>query len=278
MKESKSFYPKEGTCRRSIVCLTALLLFLVSGCAGIERRLFEKPFDSESVANLKAHLLEQSEKVESLFSVGRLEVKGWQGHEIEAAIFSAWIPSPLKIKIEVTHPWGQPILYLVVDGEMFRLLSFPERKIYSGPFSTRSLSKFLPGEMDQSLIQDLLRAYPVLDSAHRAYSKEPNQISFFGSEGEEVRVIKFDRESREPTEVVIPHRNVKLVFRDLEAAGGLVFARETALVHVLGGRRLVRRIETMVFNRTIPDQVFSLEAVAGFETVFLSPDPEGEEK
>lgn len=240
--------------------------------------MFEKPFDPESVATLKAHLLDQSRKVESLFSVGRLQVKGWQGQEIEAAIFSAWIPSPLKIKIEVTHPWGLPILHLLVDGETVRLLSFRERKIYTGPFSTRSLSKFLPGEVDQSLIQDLLRAYPVVDSAHRAHSNEPNQISFYGPEGEEVRVIKFDRESREPTEVGVPHRNVKLVFRDLEAAGGLLFARETALVHILGGRRLVRRIETMVFNQSIPDQVFSLEAVPGFETVFLSPDPGGEKK
>jgi hypothetical protein len=278
LKESKSFCPRKGTSRPSIACLTASLLLFVSGCAGIERRLFEKPFDPEAAATLKTHLLEQSRKVESLFSVGRLEVKGWQGREIEAAIFSAWTPSPLKIKIEVTHPWGQPILHLVVEGETFRLLSFRERKLFTGPFSTPFLSKFLPGEMDQNLIQDLLRAYPVIDSAHRAHSKEPNQISFYGPEGEEVRVIKFDRDSREPTEVEVPHRNVKLVFRDFESAGDLLFARETALVHVLGGRRLVCRIETMVFNRTIPEQVFSLEAPPGVETVFLSPDPEGEEK
>jgi hypothetical protein len=56
--------------------------------------LFERPFDPEVVADLKADLLDQREKVQSFFSAGRLQVKGWRGQELEAAIFSAWIPLP----------------------------------------------------------------------------------------------------------------------------------------------------------------------------------------
>jgi len=248
------------------------VLLFFSGCAGIERRLFERPFEPEAVEALKADLMDQRERVQSFFSVGRLQVKGWQGQDLDAAIFSAWTLSPMRIKIEVTHPWGQPILHLLVDGEDLRFLSFSERRLYAGPFTTRSLSRFLPGEVDQSLIQDLLRAYPGFDPEHRAYSNEPNKISFYGPEREELRVIKFDRESRRPTEVILPHQDIRLVFSDFDAADGLWFARETALFHVLWGRRLVHKIETMVFNRTIPDQVFSLQAPPGFETVFLSAD------
>lgn len=271
MKGLKSFFRREGTSRRSTACLVAAALLFVSGCAGIERRLFERPFEPEAVAVLKAGLLEQREKVQSFFSVGRLQVKGRQGREMDAAVFSAWTHSPRRMKIEVTHPWGQPMLHLLVDGQALRLLSFSERKLYTGPFTTRSLSKFLPGEVDQSLILDLLRAYPVIDPEHRARSNEPNQISFYGPGWEELRVLKFDRESLRPKEVALPHQNIRLVFSDLEAVDGLWFARETALVHVLGGRRLVHRVETMVFNPAIPDQVFSLQAPPGFETVFLSP-------
>jgi outer membrane lipoprotein-sorting protein len=271
LKALESFSHREGASRRSKACLIAFVVLFIAGCAGIERRLFERPFDPEAVAALKADLLDQREKVQSFLSAGRLQVKGWRSQELEAAIFSAWISSPLKIKIEATHPWGQPILHLLVDGETFHLLSFSERKLYTGPFTTRSLSTLLPGEVDQSLLQDLLRAYPVIDPEHRAHSNEPNRISFYGAEDKEVRVIKFNRENLRPTEVVLPHQNIRIVFSDFEVIDGLWFARETALVHALGGRRLVHNIETMVFNRTIPDQVFDLQAPPGFETVFLYP-------
>lgn len=251
--------------------LVACAFLLAPGCASIERRLFERPFDPDAVAALKADLQEQRDRVHSFFSVGRLQVKGWHGRDLDASVFSAWTCSPRRIKIELTHPWGQPMLHLLAEGETFRLLSFAARKLYTGPFTSRSLSEVFPGELDPSLIEDLLRAYPVLDPELQARSNKPNQLSFYGPGGGEVRVIKFDRESRKPTEVILPHRNVRLVLSDFHDAEGLLFAREAALVHVLGGRRLVHSIETMVFNRTIPDPVFSLQAPPGFETVFLFP-------
>jgi hypothetical protein len=270
LKHSENCSPREKTVHCLKTCLIAIAVLFVAGCAGIERRLFERPFDPEVVADLKSDLLDQSEKVQSLFSSGRLQVRGWRGQELEATIFSAWVRSPVKIKIEVTHPWGQPILHLLVDGENFRLLAFGERKLYTGPFTARSLSTLLPAELDQSLLQDLLRAYPGLDPDQRAHSEEPNRISFYGPEGDGVRIIKFDRETLRPMEVMLPRQNIRLVFSDFESVDGIRFARETALVHPLGGRRLIHRVETIVFNRTIPDQVFSLQAPPGFDTVFLS--------
>jgi hypothetical protein len=182
LKGSENVSLKEGIFRRPVACLVASVVLLVAGCAGIERRLFERPFDPEAVAALRADLLDQSERVKSVFSAGQLLVKGWRGQDLEAAVFSAWLPSPLKIKVEVTHPWGQPMLHLLVDGEDFRLLSFAERKVYDGPFTTSGLSMVLPGDLDQRLLQDLMRAYPVLDPEHRARSNEPNRISFYGAQ------------------------------------------------------------------------------------------------
>jgi hypothetical protein len=82
-------------------------------------------------------------------------------------------------------------------------------------------------------------------------------------------VIRFDRESLRPLEVILPHQNIRLAFSDIETVEGFRFARETSLVHSLGGRRLTYRIETMVFNRAIPGEVFALQAPPGFETVSL---------
>lgn len=271
MKRLRSFCHRGRGRGRTAASLVACAFLLASGCAGVERRLFERPFDPDAVAVLKAGLEEQRDRVRSFFSAGRLQVKGWQGRDVEAAVFSAWTASPRRIKIELTHSWGQPMLHLLVDGEVFRLLSFGERKLYTGPFTGRSLSKVLPGEMDPDLIEDLLRSYPVVEPGLRALSKEPHQISFYGAEGEERRTIKFDRHTLRPAEVVVPYRSIRLVFGDFQSVEGLHFAREAALVHVLGGRRLVRQVDTMVFNRTIPDPVFTLQAPPGFETVYLFP-------
>lgn len=270
MKKLRGFSRKGRRSGKSYACLVALCLFFVPGCAGVERHLFESRFDPQTVAALVTDLQDQNEKVRTFFSSGRLWVKGWQGEEGEATIFSAGARAPFRLKLEITHPWGQPILHLLVDGTEFRLLSFNERKLYFGPFTRESLSRVFPEEMDPTLIWDLLRSYPFVETPYRAYSDAANQIRFSNEKGFEEEVIEFDRETRRPKELILPQQNIKLVFSDFQVSQGIWYAGQTALVHVLGGKRLVHKVEQMVFNRTIPDQVFTLDAPPGFEIVPLN--------
>jgi hypothetical protein len=250
-------------------CLVALFSLLVPGCAGVRSFLFATPFDQQAVAALVSDLQSQNDRVHSFFSSGRLWVKGWDGEE-EAAIFSAATRAPCRIKVEVTHPWGQPVLQLLVDGNDVRYLSFSERKLYFGKITDQGFSRFFPEEMNQTLIWELLRAYPILEPPYRADSDKPNQINFTNAEGVEKEVITFDRENRQPEELILPHQNIKLVFSDLQVCEGIWYAKETAVVHVLGGKRLIHKVGNMVFNETIPDAVFSLQAPPGFEIVPLN--------
>lgn len=270
MKGSRSSSNKKR-CRRSLLGLLAWCVILSSGCAGLERRFFERPFDSEAVAFLTGELRAQNEKVQSFFSVGRLQARGWQGEAGEAATFCAGTTSPLRIKIEVTHEWGQPILQILIESDRFRYLSFTDRKLYVGSLNSPSLAKLLPGDMDQSLLHTLVRAYPVLPPHQSAHSHEPNQITFHGEGGGHVRIITFERDSLRPKEVTVPPQSIKLVFSDFQSVSGIHFAGETLLVHALGGRRLSHKVKSMVFNRSIPEEVFSIRAPPGFEEVPLSP-------
>lgn len=254
-----------------MIGLIAWGMILVSGCAGLERRFLEKPFDPETAAALTAELRSQNDRVQSFFSVGRLQVRGWQGEEGEASTFCAGTASPFKMKIEITHPWGQPIFQILVESDRFRFLSFTDRKLYSGPWNSPRLAGLLPGDMDPSLLHDLVRAYPVLPPFHSADSHEPSRIAFRGEAGEEVRVIRFCRDSLRPEEVMVPGQDFRLVFSDFRSAGDIHFAGRTALVHSLGGRRLLHSIERMVFNRNIPEEVFTIQAPPGFEEVALPP-------
>jgi len=268
LKRSESFSRRRRKPGKLFPCLIVAGLLLGPGCAGVER-LFEPPLDPTSVAALVEDLQTQNAGVQTFFSSGRLWVKGRHGEEGEANVFSAAIQNEGRIKLEITHPWGQPLVHILVDGTDFRLLSFNERKLYVGAFTDEALSTFFPEAMDRTLIWDLLRAYPVLEPPYRARSDRANRISLMSEEGVEREIVAFDRESRRPTELILPRQNIKLVFSDFQESEGIQYAGETSLVHILGGKRLTHRIEKMVFNRVIPDQVFTLQAPPGFETVPL---------
>ena len=222
------------------------------------------------MADLKA----QNERVQTFFSSGRLWAKGWYGDDGEANIFAATTRDPFRTKIEVTHPWGQPLLYLLEDGKDFRLLSYPERKLYFGELSARSLSRFLPEDMDQTVLRDILRAYPVLEATYRVHPERGNQISFYNRQGQEVRIVELDRETLLPREVVLPHQNIKLVFENFQESGGFRYARKVTVTHFLGGKLIVYTVEKMVFNHKIPDQVFTLQAPPGFEIMLVEQESE----
>jgi hypothetical protein len=248
-----------------LTCLLALCLLLLPSCAGLGRSLFETPLDERALGIVVADLREQDQKVRSFFSSGRLWVKGWYGDDGEANIFAATTTSPFRMKIEATHPWGQPLLYLLEEGKDFRLLSYSERKLYFGESSPRSLSRFLPGNIDQTVLLDILRAYPVLEPSYRVFSKRGNEIRFQNQQGEEVRIVELDPVTRLPQEVILPHQSVKLVFQDFQESAGFRYARKVTVVHPLGGKLMIYTVEKMVFNREIPDEVFTLQAPQGFE-------------
>jgi hypothetical protein len=265
LKKSKSFSNRGRKAERSLGCLLFLCLLLLSGCAGLGRALFERPLNERALAVVVADLKKQNEGIQSFFSSGRLWVKGWYGDDGEANIFAATTTAPYRNKIEVTHPWGQPLLYLLEEGKEFRLLSYSERKLYFGELSAHSLSRFLPGNMDQSVLRDILRAYPVLEPSFRVLSKGANQVSFWNPQGEEVRIVELDRETLLPREVVLPHQNINLILENFQESGGFRYARKVTVTHFLGGKLMVYTVEKMVFNQKIPDQVFTLEAPPGFE-------------
>jgi hypothetical protein len=266
LKKSRNFSGRGAKAATSLKCLLGLCILLLSGCAGLGRSLFESPLDERALTVVIADLKKQNQEVQSFFSSGRLWVKGWYGDEGEANVFAASTRSPSRTKIEAVHPWGQPLLYLLEEGKDFRLLSYSERKLYFGKLSAGSLSRFLPGDIDQTVLRDILRAYPVLEPSYRVLSKRGSEISFSNQQGEEVRLVELDPETLLPREVVLPHQNIKLVFENFQESDGFRYARKVTAVHSLGGKLMIYTVEKMVFNQKIPAQVFTLQAPQGFET------------
>jgi hypothetical protein len=249
--------------------LLSLVLFLFQGCA-LFRPLPERPLNGQQVDAALSRIREQGASVASFYAVGNLSVKNWIW-EREANLFTAGTRSPLGVKIEITHAWGQPILHVLLDRSRFRVLSFPERTLYLGDFDPKALSRFLPVDCDLDLLWAALRAYPILLEHERVSSRRTNQISLFDKQGVAIEIIELT-EGLQPGSVIFPEKHLEFEFADFESREGIVYARKVEVKDLKGKRSLKLELSKMVFNRPIPQEILALEKPPAFETVRIEKD------
>ncbi len=210
----------------------------------------------------------QEGKVFSFYSSGRISLQD-RNWESESHVLIAGNRNPFKIKIEVTHPWGRPIVHILIDGKNLQVLSFPEKKLYLGAFTPEALSRFLPGELDAHLVWAALRGYPHLLAHHRTTSIRANQIRLFDKKGKVLEIIDLHPDSKLPTTVFFPEKNMGLEFSDFQELEGIYYARQVRVEDMEGRSNLMLRNRKTVFNETIPEQVFHLEKPPSFGTYAL---------
>ena len=264
-----------------VILLASFLLvsvLLSAGCATVLRPVPMKPLTIHEATNIIADIRDQGDKVSSFYALGSVLVKDWKW-ESEADILIAGIRTPPKIKIEITHPWGKPILHILIDNNRLEVLSFDEKKLYLSDFTPEALSDFFPGEFfDHNLIWAVLRGYPNLLSHYGIESRKTNQISLFNNRDTEVEVIDLYAESLLPKKVSFPEKSLTLLFSGFKENDGIYYAWEVTVENIKGNRDLKLRNRRMVFNRTIPDQIFTLEKLPAFETVYMDKEQDASKK
>ena len=115
--------------------LFLLCIVPLAGCAAIAPSFVQKPFSDAQVETILSGIQKQHEKVSSFYRMGRvLAKKGlW---EQEAHVLIAGTKAPFRIKVELTHPWGQPIAHILVLGNRLEVLSYGEKTIYVSSLPT----------------------------------------------------------------------------------------------------------------------------------------------
>lgn len=248
-------------------CLSALLtgfLFLsLSSCATLY-----KPIPDRDVEVILASIQAQERKVFSFYTRGGLSLKD-RDWESESHVLIVGNRNPFKIKIEVTHPWGRPIVHILIDERNLQVLSFAEKRLYLGAFTPETLSKFLPGELDAHLVWAVLRGYPHLLSYQGTRSTKANQIRLLDEMGRAREIIDLYPESKLPRMVFFPAKNIGLGFSDFQQIDGIYYARQVRVEDMGGKSNLMLRNRKMVFNKTIPQEVFHLEKPPSFGTYDL---------
>lgn len=248
------------------------IFFLAPSCASLYKPSSQETFRAPTIQAIISRIQEQDRKVSSFYTTGRIWMKDW-GWESESNILIVGTKIPLKIKIEITHSWGRPILYALIDDTSLKVLSFTEKRLYIGTLAPETLSKFFPGDFSPDLIWAVLRGYPHLARHNRIASLRANQISLFDGKEKEVEIIDFFPENRFPQRATFPERNLTVSFLGFQEDRGIYYAREVRVNSMKGRRKLLIKNKDMVFNKPIPEEIFILEKPPMFETINLDTAP-----
>lgn len=245
-------------------------LLLSIGCAAVYRPVSKGvplPYDE---ADLISRMLDQEDRVSSFYASGTVSIKGW-AWQSEADLLIAGTRDPLKIKIEITNPWGKSILHILIDNNRLEILSFDEKRIYLGDLTAESLSRvFLPGEFcDHNLIWSVLRGYPHIAGYDRIVSSGMYRINLMNQEGMDIEVIDLYAETLLPKHVSFPQKSLDISFSGFKENDGINYAEEVIVNNIEGRKDLALKTRKMVFNKPVPDQIFILEKPLTFETVYM---------
>src|SRR4030042_1071071 len=250
-----------------VLIIQALLSF---GCATGYRPVAKGGLLPYDPAGLITRMLDQEDRVSSFYASGTVLVKGWVWKS-EAELLIAGTREPLKIKLEITHPWGKPILHILMDNNRLEILSFDEKRVYIGELTAESLSRFfLPEEFrDLNLIWSVLRGYPHIAVYDRISCSDIYRINLINQEEMAVEVIDLYPENLLPKRVLFPRDSLDILFSGYRESDGIDYAEEVTVNNVEGGKDLIIKTRKLVFNKPVPDEIFILEKPGTFETVYM---------
>jgi len=177
-----------------------------------------------------------------------------------------------RMKIEITHPWGKPLLHILIQGQRIHILDFNEKRIYGGSLKSKGLSRRIPVPLDPSILWSLARAFPALLKYREIASMAGNQFAFLDAMGNKVQHFELYSAEPLPREVCFCKQDATIVFSHFDDDDGILYARRMSFRgpdHKVG---LEIDIEQMAFNAPLPEAVFAMEAPPDFKTVHLGKD------
>jgi hypothetical protein len=210
----------------------------------------------------------QAETVSSFYGTGRLSVKDWYW-ESEANHLVIGTRDPLRLRLEINHLWGHPILHILIEEESLQVLSFRDNTLYVGTYSPERLSRFIPGSLEIPLIWAALRGYPHVIPPFEMKGSGGNQITLW-KENRASGAIYLQPEAQTPKRIDIYETFGTVSFSSFQENDGICYAGEVKIENIQGKKDLVLKNSRMVFNRTFPQGIFRMEKPPDFKTRSLS--------
>ena len=248
--------------------LSIVVLILLLGCAPLVPSPPTAPFSETETAQLISNLRAEGKRISSFHGVGRLRYKD-RGEETELNLFAAG-RRPFKVRLEISHPWGRPIFYIVLDGDNTSVLSLADHKLFKGQSDCLPMDVFFLLRLDLDSIWQILSGnVPVLPHS-KAASLKPYKVTLYNGEGKVTQIISFFPRSLLPRSVFFPYEGITIILSDFKQDDFGLRPLKIEIARKDTNQSVEMRYKDLTRNKPIPEEVFSLDPPPGFEVIDLN--------
>ena len=227
--------------------------------------------DRIAVEKLEQAMDRQEKAIQTIVSSGKVSSGEWDvGTELNALIIGTL--DPFRIKIEITHPWGRPVLHILMTESTIKILSFSEKKFYLGEAGKKGTFTIFKIPIDPAIIWSFVRAYPVLLPHFEIKATTRDRIILVNSKMETIQTVAFYPKYAYPRSSFFVKTNTELFFSDYEETGDIIFARKITVNNPRDKTRLMLVFDRTTLNKPVPDEIFEMEVPKQFQTIPLEDE------
>jgi hypothetical protein len=249
--------------------LTLFALTILFGCAPLVPYPPTPPFAQKEVGRLIARLTTQGDEVTSFQGLGTIRFK--DGEQESEANLLAVGSRPLRVRLEISHPWGRPLFFVVADNKHTQAVSFVEKKVFRGEWSRLPVRPFAVLTLDPDSIWKVLSGSVPILAHSRAASLKQHEIRLLDAKEEAREIITFSPGSRLPRSVHFPDKGITVVLSDYERSDWGLKPSRIVIMSEAHNHSAEIRYKRLLINRSVPEEIFRLTPPPGFEIVDLNP-------
>jgi hypothetical protein len=249
--------------------LTLFALTILFGCAPLVPYPPTPPFSQKETVQLIASLRAQGDEVTSFQGLGTIRFK--DGEQESEANLLAVGSRPLRVRLEISHPWGRPLFFVVVDNKHTQAVSFVEKKVFRGEWSRLPVRPFAVLTLDPDSIWKVLSGSVPILAHSRAASLKQHEIRLLDVKEEAREIITFSPGSRLPRSVHFPDKGITVVLSDYERSDWGLKPCRIVIMSEAHNHSAEIRYKRLLINRSVPEEIFRLTPPPGFEIVDLNP-------
>ena len=231
-------------------------LVMVFSCAPIKTRQGAVCIPEKKIRELRAQLDFQSGGVKSFITTGRMVISNTT-QRIPATFLCVATREPFRLKAEVIHTWGFPLVNILVNGEHVTIDDLYHKRRYQGQLGILgALAHGLP-PLDKNLLWSIMRAYPEVMDRERLSWSHTQQTFIVTNGGNTEQLIPVDSEAAFPSTVIYPHLGLKLRFSGLKSNHGFIYASHVDVSYPEKESEMQITIKEIIFNKEIEPGLFN---------------------
>jgi hypothetical protein len=235
--------------------LAVIAVALLVGCAPLRSLPPARPISQDQAHHLITQMRMRADEVSSFVGVGKLLFREGEGETSMNLLAVGQRPS--RVRLELTHTWGKPLIHLVADKQNTSVLSLVENTFYSGPSNRLNRRQFFPFELDLEIVWVILSGrIPILPHC-TVESLRQNEITLLNGQGETVERLTFVQDGSIPRSIHLPRQGLTVAFSHFKEGG---MGPYPSMVSISQGdqRHVEIRYTSLEFNRPIPEELFDL--------------------